>query len=149
MTQGQAEATDLVNAAWTVPSTVNDDVPANQDIWSFMYGQNGDGSWSTLDACFTATPGLRYPYTTGYRDLLQIVVATPFIEKSADRSAVVPGQAAGFSLTYSANVASNLPESVDDFQIVDTLPVGLTYVPGSATPAPTVTTTGAGQQVLT
>src|SRR3546814_3707258 len=112
MTQGQAEATDLVNAAWTVPSTVNDDVPANQDIWSFMYGQNGDGSWSTLDACFTATPGLRYPCTTGYRDLLQIVVATPFIEKSADRSAVVPGQAAGFSLTYSANVASNLPESV-------------------------------------
>src|SRR3546814_5770776 len=37
MTQGQAEATDLVNAAWTVLSTVNDDVPANQDIWSFMY----------------------------------------------------------------------------------------------------------------
>ncbi len=38
---------------------------------------------------------------------------------------------------------------MDGYQIVDTLPAHMTYVAGSATPAPAITTNGSGQQVLT
>lgn len=150
MTQGQAEAIDGINAGWSVNYTVKDDVRPGQDIWNFGFHQNADGSWTNATACATPTPGLRYPCTIGAsRDLVRIAVTTPHLEKSADRSTVTPGRPATFSLTYSANVPTNLPESVDDYQIVDTLPAGMTYVDGSADPAPTVTTNAAGQQVLT
>jgi len=150
-TQGQAEAADIPgnHAGYVVESIVRNNVTTGQDIWNFMYTQAGAG-WSIGTNCSTPTPGLRYPCTVGgARDLVRIVSTTPHIEKSADRSAVNPGQATTFSLTYSANVASNLPESVDDYRIVDTLPVGMTYIEGSATPAPAITTNGSGQQVLT
>ncbi|MCK2028071.1 hypothetical protein KZC56_17375 [Microbacterium sp. SSW1-47] len=150
-TQGQAEAANLPNnhAAYVVESVVKQNVATGQDIWNFMYNQAGAG-WSAPTTCATPTPGLRYPCTVSAgRDLVRIVSTTPFIEKSADRSAVNPGQPTTFSLNYSANVASNLPTSVDDYTIVDTLPVGVTYIEGSADPAPTVTTNGSGQQVLT
>jgi len=149
-TQGQAESWNLVNAGWLVDYTVKDTAPIGQDIWNFMYSTGDGTNWASNGPCATPTPGLRYPCTAvATRDLVRVVAATPYIEKTADRSAVNPGQAAGFSLTYSANVPSNLPTSVDGYQIVDTLPVGMTYVDGSATPAPTVTTNGSGQQVLT
>lgn len=152
MTQGQAESWGVVNAGWQVHSVVKDDVPVGQDIWDFMLTTSDGTTWSNTGSgsCATPTPGLRYPCTVGAaRDLVRIVAATPYIEKTADRGAVNPGQAAGFSLTYSANVPSNLPASVDGYQIVDTLPVGMTYIEGSATPAPAVSTNGSGQQVLT
>ncbi|WP_203136995.1 DUF11 domain-containing protein [Microbacterium sp. JZ31] len=151
MTQGQAEAIDGINAGWNVGYTVKQDVAAGQDIWNFGFHQAADGTWSGVPTtCSTPTPGLRYPCTVGaLRDLVRIASTTPYIEKSADRSTVVPGTPATFSLTYSANVPSNLPESVDDYQIVDTLPAGVTYVAGSASPEPTVATNGSGQQVLT
>lgn len=149
-TQAQAESWNLVNAGWLVRYDVRDDAPIGQDVWNFMYSTGDGTNWTSNGACATPTPGLRYPCTAvATRDLVRIVAATPYIEKAADRSAVNPGQAAGFSLTYSANVPSNLPTSVDGYQIVDTLPAGMTYVDGSATPAPTVTTDGSGRQVLT
>ncbi|WP_314146265.1 hypothetical protein [uncultured Leifsonia sp.] len=149
-TQGQAESWNLINAGWLVRYTVKDTAPVGQDIWNFMYSTGDGTNWASNGACATNTPGLRYPCTAvATRDLVRIVGTTPYIEKTADRGSVNPGQAAGFSLTYSANVPSNLPTSVDGYQIVDTLPAGMTYVDGSATPAPTVTTNGSGQQVLT
>lgn len=151
-TQGQAEAADLPgnHAAYVVESVVKNDVATGQDIWNFMIAQPGNGWAPASTTCATPTPGLRYPCTVGSsRDLVRIVSTTPFIEKSADRSAVNPGQPTTFSLNYSANVASNLPTSVDDYTIVDTLPAGVTYIEGSTTPAPVVTTNGSGQQVLT
>ena len=150
MTQGQAETIDTINAAWSVNYKVKNDVQPDQDIWSFAFGQAADGSWSNPGGCVTNTPGLRYQCTLGgYRDLVRIAATTPYIEKSSDRSTITPGTPANFSLTYSANVPSNLPESVDGYQIIDTLPMGMTYVDGSADPAPTVSTNGSGQQVLT
>ncbi|GAB3615917.1 hypothetical protein GCM10027416_04740 [Okibacterium endophyticum] len=155
MTQGQAEAANIPgqHIALTVGYRVKDDVAVGQDIWNFMFTQAGaDRSWNNTGAgaCAAPTPGLRYPCTVGaLRDLVRIVAATPYIEKSADRAAVNPGQPVVFSLTYSANVPTNLPESVDDYQIADTLPVGMSYVEGSAEPAPAVTIDAEGRQVLT
>jgi uncharacterized repeat protein (TIGR01451 family) len=56
---------------------------------------------------------------------------------------------ATYTLTYAANGAGAIPATVDGEQLVDTLPAHMTYVAGSATPAPAVTTNGSGQQVLT
>ena len=35
------------------------------------------------------------------------------------------------------------------FTVVDTLPAGMTYVAGSGSPTPVITTNGSGNQVLT
>ena len=132
---------------------IKDDVPVGQDVW--MFGSmlaNGvwEGPGEPHDSRpITATPGTRYPSTNGRRDILRIIYATPAIRKSADQSTVRPGEPATFTLTYSANGSGSLPETVDDYSIVDTLPTGLTYVAGSADPEPAVTTNGEGQQVLT
>ncbi|WP_208006671.1 DUF7507 domain-containing protein [Aeromicrobium phragmitis] len=155
MTQGQAEAANIPggHTSLILDYRIKDNVAAGQDVWNFMQTQStAERDWNPngVNICATPTPGKRYPCTMqASRDLVQIVVATPYIEKSVDRSTVKPGVPATFSLNYSANVATNLPESVDDYQIVDTLPAGMTYVPDSADPEPVVTTNGSGQQVLT
>ncbi|WP_129789515.1 DUF7507 domain-containing protein [Promicromonospora panici] len=138
-------------AAYT---TIKDNVPAGQDVWMFGSVYNpasgvweGPGEpWNSSDVI--RTPGARYPFTNGRRDILRIISASPAIEKSADRSVVRPGDPATFTLTYSANGAGAIPDTMDNYVIVDTLPVGMTYVAGSANPAPTVTTNASGQQVL-
>ncbi|WP_275006184.1 DUF7507 domain-containing protein [Promicromonospora iranensis] len=135
--------------------TVEDDVATGQDVWMFASVYNpvsgvweGPGEpWNSQ--VVTPTPDARYPHTNGRRDILRIIYANPAIQKSADRSTVRPGEPATFTLTYSANGSGALPDTVDDYSIVDTLPVGMTYVGGSADPEPTVTTNGEGQQVLT
>ncbi|WP_309102995.1 hypothetical protein [Microbacterium sp.] len=130
--------------------TIHDDVPVGQDIWTFGSIMSA-GTWTGPGAhvVVTPTPGARYPNTDGRRDILRITTATPAIHKSVDRSVVRPGEPANFTLTYSANGAGAIPETMDDYVITDTLPVGMTYVDGSANPAPTVSTNGSGQQVLT
>lgn len=135
--------------------TIEDDVATGQDVWMFASVYNpvsgvweGPGEpWNSQ--VITPTPGARYPATNGRRDILRIIYATPAIRKSADRAVVRPGEPATFTLTYSANGSGALPDTVDDYEITDTLPVGMTYVGGSADPEPTVTTNGEGQQVLT
>ncbi|MGM7680096.1 DUF7507 domain-containing protein [Microbacterium sp. A94] len=129
---------------------INDNVPVGQDVWTWGQVLRGAGAWTSPTAATpnTVTPDARYLYTNVYRDILRIITATPQIEKSVDRGIVTPGVPANYTLTYSAVGAGAIPETVDGFQITDTLPVGLTYVAGSATPVPTVTTNGAGQQVL-
>ncbi len=134
-------------AGWPVTvmnvwATVNDDAPIGQDIWQF--GERAiNGDWlrpsrtlNPTDGSGPRTPGMRYPYIGSGRDVLYVIGATPAIEKSADRPTVRPGEPATFTLTYSANGAGAIPPTVDGFEIVDTLPVGMEYVDGSATPPP-------------
>jgi fimbrial isopeptide formation D2 family protein/uncharacterized repeat protein (TIGR01451 family) len=134
---------------------IQDGVATGQDVWMFGSVYNPvsgvwEGPGEPWDSqVITPTPGARYPATNGRRDILRIIYATPAIQKSASRSTVRPGEPATFTLTYSANGAGSLPDTVDDYSIVDTLPVGMSYVAGSADPEPTVTTNGEGQQVLT
>nr|WP_231747597.1 DUF11 domain-containing protein [Auraticoccus cholistanensis] len=132
---------------------LDDDLEIGQDVW--MFGSvfaNGvwEGPGEPWDSnVITPTPGTRYPATNGRRDILRIIYATPAISKAGDRQVVRPGEPATFTLTYSANGAGAIPDTVDGYEIVDTLPVGMTYVPESTEPEPEVTTNGEGQQVLT
>ncbi|UFU07359.1 DUF11 domain-containing protein [Ruania halotolerans] len=135
--------------ALRVMSTIQDDVPVGQDIW--MWGlqlQNDNWRVPGAGSSVTATPDARYPATHVTRDILRVVSATPAVEKSVDRSVVTPGAPATYTLTYSANGAGGVPPAIDGYELVDTLPAGMTYVPGSATPEPTLSTAG-GRQVLT
>ncbi|WP_408898034.1 hypothetical protein ACJ5H2_02755 [Nocardioides sp. R1-1] len=136
-----------------VTQQVEADAPIGQDIWtwgSFLR----DGVWqhpgrgSSGAGRLTPTPGERYPYTANGRDILHVIFAVPNIRKLADRQVVRPGEPVTFTLRYSANGSGELPPTVDDYRIVDTLPPGMTYVAGSATPEPAVATSG-GRQVLT
>lgn len=132
---------------------IHDDVQPGQDIWSWgapLRGNADGGAWYTWEGGIqTPTPGARYPGTTNPRDILRIVTVVPDVEKSVDRSVVRPGEPAAFTLTYSANGEAGAPVSVDGFTIVDTLPAGVTYVAGSATPEPQITSNAQGRQVLT
>lgn len=148
MTQGQAETVADQNILPLVIVDIKPDTPAGTDVWSFMTVQFDTPEWFPRDFCNTPIPGGRYPCTTGFADVLHVVTATPAIRKSVDRSVVEPGVPATYTLTYSANGAGAIPDTVDDYTIVDTLPAGMTYVPGSATPEPALSMNG-GQQVLT
>ncbi|MFC8797847.1 hypothetical protein ACFT2C_08940 [Promicromonospora sp. NPDC057138] len=152
LTQGAAEATSLSHITPVVFQTIKPDTPVGTDVWSFFSGivdLDPADDWWDGTGCILDTPDLRYPCTTGFRDVVRVITATPAVSKSADRSVVTPGQPATYTLTYSANGAGSIPETVDDFQLVDTLPLGMTYVTGSAAPEPVVSTNGDGQQVLT
>lgn len=134
---------------WT---TIHDDAPEGQDIWTFGFAMR-NGNWvDSADRvgfpCITPTPGLRYACTKNGLDVLRIVTVLPALEKVAERATIVPGVPVGYTLTYSANGTGNVPDEVDDFRVVDTLPAGMGYVPGSASPEPVVTVVG-GHQVLT
>ncbi|MDP3952576.1 LPXTG cell wall anchor domain-containing protein [Microbacterium sp.] len=149
MTQGQAEAVADENVLPRVVVDIKPDTPAGTDVWSFMTVQFDSPQWFPRNECITPIPGGRYPCTTGFADVLHVVSATPAVMKSVDRTVVSPGAPATYTLTYSANGAGSIPATVDGYQLVDTLPAGSSYVAGSATPEPTVSTDGAGQQVLT
>lgn len=151
MTQAQARVYKDTFITAIVFQTIKPNVPAGTDIWSFFSGIEDVplNNWWNAAGAITPTPGSRYPFTTGFRDVVRIVTATPSIAKSADRSVVSPGDPAVYTLTYSANGAGAIPATVDGYQLVDTLPAGVTYVPGTASPEPAVSTNGSGQQVLT
>ncbi len=130
---------------------INADAPVGQDVWTFGSVLRRGGDWLGPGAGnqVTPTPDARYPFTTGRRDILRIITATPHIQKSAASPTVTPGVPAQFTLTYSANGSGIIPPTVDDYEIVDTLPLNMTYEPGSADPEPAVTTDAQGRQVLT
>ncbi|WP_223692698.1 DUF7927 domain-containing protein [Leifsonia poae] len=151
-TQAQFNAfSSYSNITAVVNQVIKPSTPAGTDVWSFFSGvvDVPANNWWNGTGCITPTAGSRYPCTTGFRDVLRVVSATPAIAKSVDRSVVTPGVPATYTLTYSANGAGAIPATVDGFQLVDTLPLGSGYVAGSATPEPLVTTDGSGRQVLT
>lgn len=135
-----------------VRQTVHDGAPIGQDVWTWG-GVIRNGEWiypgrGAFPENYTPTPGERYNGTNGARDILHVIFAVPDVTKAADRQVIRPGEPATFTLTYTANGSGTLPATVDNYRIVDTLPLGMTYVPGSATPEPTITM-DAGRQVLT
>ncbi len=132
-----------------------------QDVWSwgsYINPSSATNAWvnparstSPADAgpSATLTPDARYPYTVGGRDIVRIVGVTPDVAKSVLPTTVDPGGQATYTLSYAANGTGAVAPTVDDYQLVDTLPLGTTYVPGSSSPEPVATTNGSGQQVLT
>ncbi|MFH8983819.1 DUF7927 domain-containing protein [Streptomyces varsoviensis] len=151
-TQGQMEAySDQPHINQLIRQKIKPGTAPGTDVWTFFSGivDTPLNNWWNGTGCILNTPGLRYPCTNGFRDLVRVTTASPAISKSADRAVVTPGVPSGFTLTYSANGAGAIPATVDGYKIVDTLPAGVTYVPKSATPEPAVTTDASGQQVLT
>ncbi|WP_198663890.1 DUF7927 domain-containing protein [Jiangella endophytica] len=150
-----AAVAGAANVPLQVHFVVNDDTPIGQDVWEFgELAINGD--WSrpsrTLDPTDGSgprTPGMRYPYIGSGRDVLYVIGATPAVTKTAEQSVVTPGVPVDFTLTYSANGTGAIPPTVDGYQLVDTLPPGMTYVEGSADPEPVVAPDGSGRYVLT
>lgn len=143
---------DYSNILLLTFATINDDVPVGQDIWQFSSFKVGANPWTYNEGPaeeITPTPSARFPYTTRFRDLVRVVGVQPYVEKDVDRSTVRVGDPAVFTLRYAANGGAAAPPTVDDFVLTDTLPLGMTYVAGSASPAPQLSTDGQGRQVLT
>ncbi|MBW1638654.1 DUF11 domain-containing protein [Microbacterium resistens] len=136
---------------------IKDTTPIGQDVWEWGAALAADGTWTQLNRSMDPadqaggplTPGARYPFVGSGRDMVRIIGAIPDVVKSVDRSSVRPGVPATYSLTYSANGTGAIPPTVDDFALVDTLPVGMSYVAGSASPEPQVAIDGQNRQVLT
>lgn len=132
---------------------VKDGVPAGQDVWEFGSAKmGGTAVWNystARHAVSVDTPGARFPYTSPWRDIVRVVALDPYVEKSVDRASVKPGVPATFTVGYAANGGSAAPPTADDFTITDTLPLGMTYVAGSASPEPVISTDAQGRQVLT
>ncbi|WP_345216425.1 hypothetical protein, partial [Georgenia halophila] len=137
---------------------INENVDVGQDVW--MFGSiNRGGAWIGPDGgAAVSTPDSRYASTTNMRDVVRIISAQPYIEKAAAAATVTPGVPADFMLTYSANGSGIIPDAVDDYEIVDTLPLEMRYEPGSAMCGPedaavacdpAVTLDAQGRQVLT
>jgi hypothetical protein len=129
---------------------INDNVQPGRDVWAFGSAlRNGTWVGPGIPNVITPTDGARYDHTNGRRDILRIVLANPHIKKEAAQATVTPGVPADFTLTYSATGTGIVPPTVDGYQIVDTLPLLMTYEPGSADPEPVVSTDAQGRQVLT
>ncbi|MBL3685365.1 hypothetical protein D3248_00095 [Leucobacter zeae] len=131
-------------AALRTYSTVKPNVAVGQDIWTWTSYRFGSNAWvdphRTMNAADvplqgTVTPGSRYPYTGGGRDVLRIVAGRPLVEKIVDQSTTMPGATVNFTLKYRVEAPVNT--TVNDLEVTDLLPAGLTYVPGSASVVPT------------
>lgn len=142
-----ADVRQLLRIAVGVSVAIHSDVTTGQDIWEWNLYKEG-ATWSHKTAAVTNTPGARYASTTQSRDILRIVGLTPSVAKSVDQSTLRVGDAATYTLTYTASGGSGSVATVDGFQLVDTLPAGMSYVAGSASQVPVVTTSG-GQTLLT
>lgn len=126
-------------------SRIKDDVAVGQDIWTWMsYNRNGGTSWqnptrstnpSDIPAVGTATPGTRYPFTAGGRDIMRVIAANPRVTKVADQDYSVPGATVQYTVNYRAEAGSSV--SLPSYTLTDVLPPGTTYVAGSASTAPT------------
>ncbi|PRI12411.1 SpaA isopeptide-forming pilin-related protein [Leucobacter massiliensis] len=127
-----------------VHSRIKSNVPVGQDIWTWMsYNRNGGTSWqnptrstnpSDVPATGTLTPGTRYPFTSSGRDIMRVIAANPRVTKVADQDYSVPGATVQYTVTYRAEAGSNV--TVPNYTLTDTLPAGTSYVPGSASTAP-------------
>lgn len=125
-------------------SQIHADVPVGQDIWHFTeYSVNGGSTWFTphramdstgMAPSSTETPGARYPYTGGGRDVMRIIDATPVIDKAVDQVETLPGATVNYTITVRAEAP--IDTTIDELIVVDTLPAGVDYVVGSGNPVP-------------
>lgn len=140
---------DALGFQMRLPTTIQSNVPVGQDVWTFgSYLRNGTWVADANYGALTLTPNYQYPHTNIRRDVLVVVLATPFLRKAAAQKTVTPGVPSSFTLTYSAN-GVGAPATVDGYAIRDVLPRGMTYVAGSASPEPQLSTDPQGRQVLT
>ncbi|MCI0159386.1 DUF11 domain-containing protein [Leifsonia shinshuensis] len=103
---------------------------------------------STSGGVIATIPGSTYgPNTNGIRDAFRVQGPTGVITKTTPRTTAQPGVPVTFNLTAEADLAVQSPPN-QTFTVTDTLPTGMSYVAGSGTPTPTVSTNGSGQQVL-
>ena len=120
---------------------VKPDVPVGTDIWVWSSVDFGDG-WYNPDRSMNPadadgqvlTPNSRYPFAGAGRDVLRIVNATPSITKTTEEPVSSPGATVNYTVKYRLEAPAN--KTVDGLEITDILPAGLTYVPGSASVAP-------------
>ncbi|CAH0240904.1 hypothetical protein SRABI76_02999 [Microbacterium oxydans] len=128
-----------------VKSVVKPTVAVGQDIWTWTsYTLDGGTTWANPNRELTPanapvsgvlTPGSRYPFTGGGRDVLRIIAATPQIHKTVDQQESIPGATLNYTLTYRAEAPANA--TIGQMVVRDLLPAGLEYVVGSASTAPT------------
>lgn len=85
----------------------------------------------------TVIPGSTYgPNTNGSRDVFRLQGAQGLIEKVVSDTTAQPGVPVTYTIRAQAqNLVTSPPPA--NFTVVDTLPAGMVYVPGSADPAPT------------
>ncbi|WP_181158409.1 SpaA isopeptide-forming pilin-related protein [Leucobacter massiliensis] len=127
-----------------VDSKIKAGVPEGQDIWqwgSYKYGSNAwqsphrEMNSAAKPATGTLTPNSRYPFAAPQRDVMRVIVAQPTIEKQVDAAETIPGATVTYTLRYRAEGATDI--AVPNYKVVDTLPAGMNFVPGSASVAPT------------
>jgi uncharacterized repeat protein (TIGR01451 family)/fimbrial isopeptide formation D2 family protein len=105
-------------------------------------------NFSTNTNTLATIPGSTYgPNTNGQRDAMRIQGPTGVITKTTPSTTAQPGVPVTYNLTAEADLAVTSPPN-QTFTVTDTLPTGMSYVAGSGTPAPTLSTNGSGQQVL-
>lgn len=148
-----------------IDQTIRPDTPVGTDIWTWSHAlEEGRNNWSweapnsirtydrSLDPSLvkpygTLTEGLQYPFAGPGRDVLRVVGSSPLVDKEVEFKEYGPGQEVTYTVTYGleSNMANPNPDQVI---LTDTLPEGMTYIPGSAPTEPTVTDSPEGQ-VLT
>jgi uncharacterized repeat protein (TIGR01451 family) len=103
---------------------------------------------STNTSVIANIPGSTYgPNTNGIRDAMRIQGPTGVISKSTPSTTAQPGVPVTYNISAEADLAVTSPPN-QTFTVSDTLPTGMTYVAGSGTPTPALSTNGSGQQVL-
>ncbi|SEB07579.1 DUF7927 domain-containing protein [Leifsonia sp. 21MFCrub1.1] len=118
---------------WTVGAFNSPHDPAT--TWPGYPSLNGWVNVSTRTGG-TDIPGSTYgPNANGIRDAFRLQGPTGVIEKTASDTSAQPGVPVTYTLRAEAQNAVTNPPSAT-FAVVDTLPDGMVYVPGTAQPAP-------------
>jgi len=127
-----------------VDSKIKPGVQDGQDIWAWGAVKYGSNSWqhdndrsmepADIKPWGTATPGSRYPFTGAFRDVMRVIVAQPKITKQVDEVETIPGATVTYTLRYRAEGVTDIV--VPNYRVVDTLPAGMSFVPGSASVEP-------------
>jgi uncharacterized repeat protein (TIGR01451 family)/fimbrial isopeptide formation D2 family protein len=103
---------------------------------------------STNANVYATIPGSTYgPNTNGQRDAMRIQGPDGVITKTTPSTTAQPGVPVTYNLTAESDLAVQSPPN-QTFTVTDTLPTGMSYLSGSGTPTPTLSTNGSGQQVL-
>ncbi|WP_203136398.1 hypothetical protein [Microbacterium sp. JZ31] len=125
------EAAPTSGEGWTV-GAVNG--PTNP--WPGFPTSNGWVNASTSSGG-SVIPGSTYgPNTNGFRDAFRLQGPQGVISKEVGTTTAEPGVPVTYSLRAQAQNVITSPPPVS-FEVVDTLPDGMEYVPGSGSPAPT------------
>ena len=145
---------------------IKPDVPIGTEVWTWTRTlEEGSYNWAWgtprtnevyhrtdnpnhTPSYGTGTPDARYAYAAPGRDVLRVVGSEPLVDKEVEKKEYGPGQEVDYHVSFGleSNLADPAPDSV---VVTDTLPKGMSYVPGSAPTEPEVTGTPEEGQTLT